>query len=235
LDQIIIDNIVITLERKRIRNLHLYVYPSDGRVKITAPCRISDAKIREFAVSKLSWIKKHQQKYLNLGSRPLLEYKSGETHYLWGEPYLLNLIHHNGQSKVVMRDGEYVDLYAAENFTIEQREKIIDRWYREKLLAELPALTEKWEKITGVKADHWRVKKMKTRWGTCNREAKRIWVSLELARKPKRCLEYIIVHELVHFYERNHTARFVYRMDKYMPFWREIKDEMNYPWKKQKE
>jgi hypothetical protein len=233
--QILVDDINIHIERKRLRNLHLYVYPPDGRVKITAPYTISEEKIRQFAGSRLSWIKKHQQKYLNRDSSPVPEYKSGETHYLWGEPFVLNVIPHNGKPRIVTRTGGSVDLYARENFTIAQRAAIIDNWYRENLLAELPELTGKWEKIIGVKADQWRVKKMKTRWGTCNREAKRIWLSLELARKPKKCLDYIIVHELVHFLERNHSAPFISYIDKYMPDWRSIKNEMNYPWKNQKE
>ena len=225
--QIIIDDIIIDVVRKNIKNLHLNVYPPDGRVRIASPYRVNDEELRLFAISKLGWIKKHQQKFINQKPHPEKKYVSGESHYLWGQCYLLNLIYHPGYPKVIIRNEGLIDLYVKENYAISQREKVINNWYREKLKEELPRLIEKWQKIAGVEAAHWKVKKMKTRWGTCNREARRIWLSLELAKRPKHCLEYIIVHELVHFLERNHTSRFTAYMDKFMPFWRGIKEEMN--------
>jgi predicted metal-dependent hydrolase len=139
----------------------------------------------------------------------------------------LMLFTHSGYPKVVIRNKKYIDLYVRENYTIEQRENVLTNWYRKNLKEQIPALIEKWEKVVGINVAEWEVKKMKTKWGTCNREAKRIWLNLELAKKPEHCLEYIIVHEMVHFLERNHTDRFVAYMDKFMPSWVNYKQELN--------
>ena len=225
--QIVVNNIVIDVERKDIKNLHLSVYPPSGRVRIATPTKVDDEAVRLFAISKMSWIKKNQAKYINQQRQPERKYVSGESHYFRGQRYLLNVINHTGYPKIAIRNKKFIDLYVKADYTQEQRENVMTNWYRKNLKEQIPALIEKWQKIIGVEVLQWEVKKMKTKWGTCNREAKRIWLNLELAKKPEHCLEYIIVHEMVHFLERNHTERFVAYMDKFMPQWNSIKDELN--------
>ena len=225
--QIVVNNIVIDVERKDIKNLHLSVYPPSGRVRIATPTKVDDEAVRLFAISKMSWIKQNQAKYVNQQRQPERKYVSGESHYFRGQRYLLNVINHTGYPKIAIRNKKVIDLYVKADYTQEQRENVMTNWYRKNLKEQIPALIVKWQKIIGVEVVQWEVKKMKTKWGTCNREAKRIWLNLELAKKPEHCLEYIIVHEMVHFLERNHTERFVAYMDKFMPQWNSIKDELN--------
>ena len=225
--QIIINDIIIDVVRKNIKNLHLSVYPPDGKVRIATPLNINDEAVRFFAISKMAWIKKNQNKYRNQERQPERKYVTGESHYFRGQRYLLNIINHSGYPNVVIRNKKYIDLYVKPEYSLEQRENILANWYRKKLKEQIPALIDKWEMILGIDVNQCEVKKMKTKWGTCNRDAKRIWLNLELAKKPEHCLEYIIVHEMVHFYERNHTEKFVGYMDKFMPLWRTYKQELN--------
>jgi predicted metal-dependent hydrolase len=225
--QIVVSDIVIDVVRKDIKNLHLAVYPPHGRVKIAAPLTVDDEAIRLFAISKLSWIKKNQVKQISQERQSERQFVSGESHFYKGRRYLLNVINHTGHSKVQIRTKKYLDLFVKPDYTSEQREKVLTNWYRKNLKEMIPPLIEKWEKIIGVEVAEWEVKIMKTKWGTCNREAKRIWLNLELIKKPEICLEYIIVHEMVHFLERNHTQRFIDLMDKFMPQWRSYREELN--------
>lgn len=228
--QIVINDIVIDVVRKNIKNLHLAVYPPEGRIRIATPLNVTDEAVRMFAISKMTWIKKNQAKFKAQQRQPERRYITGESHYFRGQRYLMNVVHYSGNPKVVIRTKKYIDLYVKEGYSQEQRENVMTNWYRKNLKEQIPALIDKWENIIGGKVNQWEVKKMKTKWGTCNREAKRIWLNLELAKKPEHCLEYIIVHEMVHFLERNHTEKFVAHMDKFMPQWREHKKELNqYP------
>jgi len=225
--QIVVNDITIDVVRKDIKNLHLAVYPPSGRVRIAAPLKVDDEAVRLFAISKLSWIKKNQAKYINQERQSERKFISGESHYFKGQRYILNVVSHTGYPGVRIRNKKYIDLQVKKGYTAMQRENVMTNWYRKSLKEQIPALIEKWQKVIGVEGVQWEVKKMKTKWGTCNREAKRIWLNLELAKKPERCLEYIIVHEIVHILERNHTERFVAIMDKTMPQWREYKKELN--------
>ena len=225
--QIVVNGIPIDVVRKAIKNLHLAVYPPEGRVRIATPLSVDDEAVRLFAISKMSWIKKNQAKYKNQQRQPERKYISGESHYFNGQRYILNVVHHTGNPKVSIRNKKYIELLVKSDYTQEQRENVLTNWYRKTLKEKIPALVEKWQKIVGVEVAEWEVKKMKTKWGTCNREARRIWLNLELAKKPEHCLEYIIVHEMVHFLERNHTERFVAHMDKFIPLWRNHKQELN--------
>jgi predicted metal-dependent hydrolase len=225
--QIVVSDIVIDVVRKDIKNLHLAVYPPTGRVRIAAPLKVDDEAIRLFAISKLSWIKKNQVKQISQERQSERQFVSGESHYYKGRRYLLNVVNHTGHPKVQIRTKKYMDLFVKPDYTSEQRERVLTNWYRKNLKRDDSTLIEKWEKIIGVEVAEWEVKIMKTKWGTCNREAKRIWLNLELIKKPEICLEYIIVHEMVHFLERNHTQRFIDLMDKFMPQWRSHREELN--------
>ena len=225
--QIVVNNIVIDIVRKDIKNLHLSVYPPLGKVRIATPTKVDDEAVRLFAISKMSWIKKNQAKYINQQRQPERKYVSGESHYFKGQRYLLNVINHTGHPKIAIRNKKFIDLFVKADSTQEQRENVMTNWYRKNLKEQIPPLIVKRQKEIGLEDVKWEVKKMKTKWGTCNREAKRIWLNLELAKKPEHCLEYIIVHEMVHFLERNHTERFVAYMDKFMPEWQNYKQELN--------
>lgn len=226
--KIIIDDIEIEVIKKNIKNIYLSVQSPNGQVKISAPKKITDDRIRSFAVSKLSWIKKQQAKFENQERIPEKEYISGESHYYFGQPYLLNVIYQNsGKSKVEIRNKKYMDLYVKEGSSKEKKSDIMKEWYRKELKDTIPSMIGKWEKIMDLTVSEWGVKQMKTRWGTCNPNARRIWLNLELAKRPLHCLEYIIVHEMAHLIERGHGHKFKAIMDKYYPNWRNVKAELN--------
>lgn len=224
--KIVLGALEIDLTKKNIKNLHLRVYPPNGRVKITAPLRMDDEAIRRFVMQKLDWIKKQQTKFQTQGLQVDHEFISGESHFVNGKRYLLNVIYAKVKPKVELRNETYLDLYVRVGSTKEQREKVLVEWYRRQLKEQIPGLLETWQRVIGVEIRSWGVKRMKTRWGTCNIAAQRIWLNLELAKKPKQCLEYIIVHELVHLLERHHNARFKTYMDEFMPEWRAIKEDI---------
>ena len=225
--QITVADLVIDVVRKDIKNLHLGVYPPHGRVRVATPRKINDEAVRLFVVSKLGWIKKQRLKFAGQERQSPREYVTGESHYVAGDRYLLNVIYQPGAPKVVIRNKTQLDLYVRPGSDLAQRRRVLTEWYRRQLKAQIPALLAKWQPIIGVAANEWGVKQMKTRWGTCNIRARRIWLNLELAKKPTHCLEYIIVHELVHLHERLHNDRFRQLMDRFMPQWRSYRDELN--------
>ena len=223
-----VDDTEIRLIKKNIKNLHLSVLPPDGSVRISAPKELNDEAIRLFVVSKLSWIKKQRAKFKRQERQPEREFVSGESHYFLGQRYLLNVIYTNKRRQgAAIRNKTYLDLFVRENSGKEQRRKVMREWYRSELKVLIPPLIRKWEPQIGVKVESWGVKLMKTKWGSCNIAAKRIWLNLELAKKNPACLEYIVVHEMVHLLERLHNENFVAYMDKFLPNWRSIKAELN--------
>ncbi|MEN9446133.1 MAG: hypothetical protein RL728_645, partial [Bacteroidota bacterium] len=217
-------NIEIDVVRKDIKNMHLAVYPPHGRIRLSAPSKTDAEVLRLFAISKLSWIKKHVKSFNEQARETKRDYVSGESHYFNGKRYMLELKHHDGFNKVKLSGTNKIQLWVKPETTTEDKGLVMKEWYRRELKKQLPQLIEKWEKVVGVKCKDWGVKQMKTKWGACNTTDKRIWLNLELAKKPTICLEYILVHELVHLHERNHNDRFVALMDKFMPKWRLHRD-----------
>jgi len=224
--RIVVGNISIDVEKKDIKNLHLGVYPPNGRVRIAAPLRVNDDAIRLFAVSKLGWIKKQQRLFEGQERETEREYISAESHYFNGRRYLLNIIPTTGKHKIELRH-KHIDLYVKKGTPVRNRAAVIAKFYRAYLQEQVSALIDKWEKRMKVKLSGYGIKKMKTKWGACNIEAKRIWINLELAKKPPACLEYIVVHEMVHLLERHHNDIFIAYMDKFLPQWRVLKAELN--------
>lgn len=212
--------------QKDIKNIHLSVYPPNGRVKIAAPLRMDLETIRIFAISKLGWIKRQQTKLRNQEREAPREYISRESHYFLGKRYLLKVVERNSKPSVVIKHDKLI-LQIKPATNTEQRQDLLQEWYREQLKALVPNYISKWEKIMDVEVLEFGIKKMRTKWGTCNIEAKRIWINLELGKKPLECLEYIVVHEMVHLLERSHNARFIAFMDKFLPQWRSLKEELN--------
>jgi len=227
--QIKVSDLVIDVERKDIKNIHLRVYPPDGRVRIAVPQKIDDEAVQLFAISKLSWIKKHQADFKKQERQLKREFVSGESHYFQGKRYLLNVIYHKGSPSVKVIDNTFINLYVREGSDAAQRQKVMLNWYRQQLKQDIPQLIDKWAPVLGVRVNAWGIKLMKTKWGTCNIEAERIWLNLELAKKDPHCLEYVVVHEMTHLLERHHNERFKALMNRFLPNWRFYKDELNRP------
>ncbi len=225
--QITVNDLVVNVVRKDIKNLHLAVCPPDGWVRVSAPLRVDDEAVRLAVISKLAWIKRQRAKFEGQERQSAREYITGESHYYWGQRYLMNVIYHDAPPRVVVRNKTKLDLYVRTGSDAAKRERALLAWYRQQLKAAIPPLVAKWEAPMGVQVAEWRVKRMKTRWGTCNAQARRIWLNLELVKKPPNCLEYIVVHEMVHLLERLHNERFVAYMDKFMPQWRLLRAELN--------
>ena len=226
MEQLKLGNITVDVVQKNIKNIHLSVYPPAGRVRISAPTRMDLATIRVFVISKLSWIKKQQTRLRNQEREAQREFINRESHYFNGKRYLLKVTERDAAPKVVLKHSA-IELYVRPETDAVKRKSILDEWYRRKLKETVPSLIEKWKKKMNVQVKEFGIKKMKTKWGTCNRQAKRIWLNLELAKKPAECLEYIVVHEMVHLLERNHNDRFIALMTEFMPKWRFYKDELN--------
>lgn len=226
-----VGNEEIDVQRKRIKHLYLGVSRDDGRLKVSAPLRVSDAALAAFVLSKQHWINKQRTNLRALqvkSAHAELQYVSGEPHFYRGDRYHLNVIHEKSSPRVAIRDNQYLDIYIHESTSKDQRRKLLSQWYRHELKQLVPPLIEKWQPVMGVKVKEWQIKQMKTRWGSCNIAAQRIWLNLELIKKPAICLEYVVVHELVHLLESSHNARFKSYMDRFMPNWREHKRLLNH-------
>ena len=185
--QIMLGDINVEVVHKKIKNLHLSVYPPSGRVKISAPLHMDLDTIKVFAISKLSWIKKQQNKISSQEREAPREYITRESHYYLGKRYLLKVIEHNKPQRVVLKH-ETIELYIRPNTGIEKRKKVLDEWYRQYLKNIIPEIIAEYERKMKVNVNEFAIKRMKTRWGTCNRKAKRIWLNIELAKKPKDCI-----------------------------------------------
>jgi predicted metal-dependent hydrolase len=226
MQQLRLENIIIDVERKKIKHIYLTVSPPEGRVHISAPLRMSMGDIQVYTLSKLNWIKKQQARFGSQAGKSPKEFLNNESHYYNGKCYLLEVIEVSAPPKVELSQNTLI-LSVRPDTPTEKRQSIMDKWYRVQLKTALPALIEKWEKALHVQVNEFGVRKMRTRWGTCNRAAKRIWLNLELAQKSPECLEYIVVHEMVHLLERKHNKRFTAFMNEYLPDWRHYKDELN--------
>lgn len=225
--QITVDGLVVDVVRKDIKNLHLGVYPPAGRVRVAAPLRINDEAVRLFTISRLGWIKRQQAKFQDQERQSAREFISGESHYYQGRRYLLNVVYGAGSPTVHIRNNTTLDLYVRPGSDVQERERVLTNWYRCQIKEEIAPLIAQWEKIISVQVAEWGVKRMKTKWGTCKIEARRIWLNLELIKKPVYCLEYIIVHEMVHLLERHHNEQFMMYMNRFLPLWQHYREELN--------
>ncbi len=213
-----IDGIRAEISWKKIKNCYIRILPPDGRVHISAPQRMSNKAVRALFVDRLEWIRTKQR---NLQQQPVqqpLQYLDGEEHSFLGQPYILQL-QHSYRKRQPLISGNSLIMFLRTEGTCEQREQVLSQWYRQELEKIIPPLLKKWEPILKVQANEWRIRKMKTRWGTCNTVAKRIWINLELAKRPYECIEYVLVHELIHLLEPSHNKRFYELMDYFLPGW----------------
>ena len=224
--QIKLGDIAIDVVRKDIKNIHLSVYPPAGRVRISAPKRMTLDNIRVFAISKLAWIKKQQQKLQEQVRETPREYLDRESHYLWGKRYLFKVEEKDAAAYVSLSHDKMV-LHIRPGASDVQKQNSLADWYREQLKIAVPPLLTKWEPLLGVKVEKTFYQRMKTKWGSCNHRARNIRLNTELAKKPPECLEYVVVHEMVHLLEASHNSRFVALMDQFMPKWKFYKEELS--------
>ncbi|MCI6775229.1 M48 family metallopeptidase [Methanobrevibacter boviskoreani] len=226
-----VNDVIITVEKKKIKNMYLRVVPPKGQVKISAPHSISREKIIQFAESKIDWIKEKQKQTIinsEKSKKQELKYIDGEKHYLWGKTYTLKIIKRTSKNKEVFIEDDNIYLpINSENNSFEKREKAMNEFYRKEIKNKIPEVLEKCVNVVGKRPNEWRVKNMKTRWGTCNTRDKRIWLNLQLAKKPMDCLEYVTIHELTHLYVPNHGKEFKEYMDIFCPNWKELKKKLN--------
>jgi len=224
--QIKLGDIAVDVVMKDIKNVHLSVHPPTGRVRISAPTRMKMDTIRVFAISKLAWIRQQQKKLREQEREAPREYLERESHYVWGKRYLLNVTERDVAPALALEHNRMVLTVRAETDEA-TREAIFAKWYRDQIKAVVPDLIAKWELVLGVAVNRVFVQQMKTKWGSCNPRARTIRLNTELAKKPKDCLEYIVLHEMVHFLEPTHNARFVTLMDRFMPKWQFCRQRLN--------
>lgn len=223
--EITVKGIRVELLRKEIKNVHLRVYPPDGHVRVSAPTRLPLDSVVGLIEERLEWIQAQRLRVCT-GAAPI-RFVDGEMHWFGGRAYTLSVIDTPRKERVALVFPGILELHSKSGSTAEERRKLLEDWYREQVRSKAAPFFEKWERILGAEAAEWRVRKMSTRWGTCNVKAKRIWLSLELAKKSDDCLEYVVVHELAHLLEPGHGPRFVAHMDRAISNWRDLKKKLN--------
>ena len=219
--------IPVEVIRKAIKNLHLGVYPPHGRVRVASPLHLDDDAVRLAIVSRLGWIRRKQAEFQQQQRQSRREFVSGESHYFAGHRYRLHVIQESSRPSVGLLNNTTMALRIPPGADWRTREAVLNRWYRRQLREQLPVLVAAWEPKVGVRVGEVRIRRMKTLWGSCNPDAKRIWLNLELAKKPASCLTYVLVHEMVHLIERRHSDRFYELMSQFMPQWRLHRDKLN--------
>lgn len=224
--QIELGDITVDVVLKDIKNVHLSVYPPTGRVRISAPKRMNMDTIRVFAISKLAWIKQQQAKLREQERETPRDYVDRESHYVWGKRYLLTVIESDEPPSIELKHKRLL-LRVRPGADKEKRQALIEEWYRARLKESVPPLLARWQPLLGVRVERFFVQRMKTKWGSCNPRAQTIRLNTELAKKPAECLEYIVVHELVHLLEPTHNARFLAFMDHFMPNWQFHRQTLN--------
>lgn len=225
--RISVSGITVEVVRKDIKNLHLGVYPPMGRVRVAAPLVVNDEAVRLAVIDKLGWIKRQRAQFAKQPRQSEREMVNGESHYFFGRRYRLRVHEVDAPARVALRGVASMDLFVRPGSSAEKREAVLLDWHRASLRSVITDLLAHWQPMLGVQAAHWGIKKMKTKWGSCNVSARRIWLNLELAKKPVQCLEYIVVHELVHLLERHHNERFAGLLDKHLPQWRHYREMLN--------
>lgn len=222
-----VGSIEVLVWRKDVKNLHLNVLPPDGRVRVTAPIHLNDDAVKTFIATRLLWIKKHQQVFKSQPRQTPREYVSGESHYFFGNRYILEVVEKNERPDVYIKNKKKIVLVCPAGSSQEKKREIILSWYRQNLANILSKYISKWEPVLSVHPSSWRIRRMKTKWGSCNPVKKNLNFSLELAKQSEDCIEYVVVHELLHLIERKHSKKFKLLLDQHMPKWRQYKDQLD--------
>lgn len=216
----------IAVTRKAVKNVHLSVHPPIGHVTLVAPTATRLEVARAYAISKLGWIRDQQVKLLGQARETPRKFIERESHYLWGRRYLLSVAEKDAKPAVTW-DHRRITLIVRHGSTLAKREEVMSEWHRALLHEVIPALIRKWEAKLGVKVSGYFLQRMKTKWGGCNHRAGHIRLNTELVKKPKDLLEYVVVHEMLHLKEPNHSERFVTLLQRHYPTWREARGELN--------
>lgn len=225
-DEIKLGDIAVDVIMKDIKNVHLSVHPPTGRVRIAAPKRMDMEAIRLFAISKLGWIKDQQRKLNGQERETPREFLERESHYVWGKRYLFS-VHEAEQPPSIELKHSRMVLTVRPGADVAKRQQVVEGWYRDLVKSATPAMIARWEPKIGVDVADFYVRRMKTRWGSCNSQARTIRLNTDLAKKPSECLEYIVVHEMIHILEPTHNDRFQALMGQYMPDWKQRRQMLN--------
>lgn len=223
----LVSGVEVHVVRKDIKHLHLGVYPPDGRVRVAVPSAVTNAAVRVAVARNLAWIKQQRAAFARQPRQSEREYISGESHHFLGRRYLLRVVEGSGPGQIILPNKKYVELHVRAGSDCAQRKRVLETWYRKELHAVVRPMLEIWSKQLGVELAGWGIRRMKTKWGTSHVDARRIYVNLELVKKPVVCIEYVIVHELVHFLAPHHDERFIALMDRHLPTWRFLRAELN--------
>ncbi len=223
---ITVSSINVSIDRKDIKNLHVGVYPPNGRVRVAAPVHIDNEAVRLAVISKLAWIKKQVRHFQEQPRQTEREMVSGESHYFLGKRYLLEVVYGAKKHQVVLNHST-LEIHVKMGTSIENRQKLLNAWYRGHLHTVAQEFISKWEDRTGIELNSWSIKKMRTKWGSCNIDKRNILINLNLAKAPVECIEYIVVHEMVHLLERHHNNNFKSYMDRYLPEWKKCREILN--------
>ncbi len=221
-----IADLSVAVSYRPVKHLHLSVHPPDGDVRATVPERVSEDKVRRFVLSRLSWVRRQRKEFAEVPRKEELQFTSGETVFLWGKGYRLLVEETSGKHRVITQ-SDRLHLLVRPGTDREGRRRALYRFYQEELTRHLPHLRDRWEATTGLTASEYRIKFMRTKWGSCTVADRRIWLNVELAKHPQACLSYIVLHELLHLQEREHTAAFRALLTRYMPGWEQVREELN--------
>lgn len=220
------NDIEVELSQKEIKNVHLRVHPPLGKVTLSAPEDMNKELLRVYVSSKLGWIRRQRKKIISQKREPDYLYITNESHYFFGKRYLLKVSESENKSQVFLHHN-HVELVVPFDCTAEYKRNLLYKWYRKELRTYLSYTVDKYVKIIDVSPKSFGIRKVKTKWGSCNDSAKSIWFNIELVKKPKECVDYIVVHELVHLKERRHNKNFIMLMNKYLPNWQVRKKTLN--------
>lgn len=226
IETIELGDVLISLARKDVKNVHLSVHPPSGRVTLTAPTATRLDIARAYAISKLGWIREQQSALWAQARETPRRFVERESHYLWGRRHLLS-VNYQDCKPFVSLDHKRINLTVRPGSDVQQRAAVIHEWHKALLHEAVPSLIRKWEPKLNVSVARYFLQKMKTKWGSCNHEAGHIRLNTELVKKPKDLLEYVVVHEMVHLLEPTHSERFTAILDHHWPQWREARQELN--------
>ena len=226
-EKLIVSGLEVQAVHKDIKNIHVGVYPPNGRVRIAVPLYTTDEKIKLVIISKYKWIKKQREKFLNQKRETPREYITGESHYFMGQRYILDVVTGPYRGSMEITGKKRMAMYIGPDAGIEHKSMVMEKFYRAGLAEELDKDMAKWEERLNVHANEIRIRKMKTKWGSANTKDRRIWINLELAKKSPNSIEYVAVHELIHLIERKHNNKFKSIMDSALPNWMLLRDELN--------
>lgn len=221
-----VGGIDVEVVRKQIKNLHLGVYPPNGRVRVAAPPTVSDEAVRLAVVTRMGWIKRQRSKFIAQARQSVRSYVSGETHFYLGTAYRLRVVKREGIARVRIA-GDRLELSVPFGSDRDFRERTFQRWQRQELRERAAVAVDHWARAFDVPTPEFRIKRMRTKWGSCSSAARRIWLNLELVKKPVACIDYLICHEVAHLIEPSHDERFIALLDRHFPRWRVIRAELN--------